>query len=43
MDAESYSPDHREQENRDGEAMPNPNKVSPRLTEDAALALVKSP
>jgi hypothetical protein len=41
MDDESYSPDHREQENRDGPA-PSPNKASPGLTEDAALALVKN-
>jgi hypothetical protein len=42
MDAESYSPDHREQENRDGQAAPNLNKASPGLTEDAALGLVKN-
>jgi hypothetical protein len=41
MDDESYSLDHREQENRDGPA-PSPNKASPGLTEDAALALVKN-
>jgi hypothetical protein len=42
MDAESYSPDHREQENRDDDAAPNPNNIPPGLTEDAALALVKN-
>src|SRR5947209_7870692 len=42
MDAESYSPDHREQENRDGETAPNPNNISTGLTDVAPLALVKN-
>jgi len=42
MDAESYSLDHREKENRDGEAVANTSTVSPALTEDAALALIKN-